>query len=108
MQGDPVKMFDQAGQSSVVWFWKAPKHLPQLATSFFILVCGLDCRHETIIEGEGANGVGQLAEVHLEQGGHGVDVLHDQLAGQKIREPCIIESPPQSLSKERFRLKAKE
>ena len=99
---------DQAGQRSVVWFRKAPQHLPQLTTTLVILGRRLDCRHKTIIEGEGANGVGQLAEVHLEQGGHGVDVPHDQLAGQKIREPRIIESPPQSLSKERFRLKAKE
>ena len=99
---------DQAGQRSVVRFRKAPQHLPQLTTTLVILGRRLDCRHKTIIEGEGANGVGQLAEVHLEQGGHGVDVPHDQLAGQKIREPRIIESPPQSLSKERFRLKAKE
>ena len=108
MQRDSVQVLDQARQCSVVRLRQAPQHLSQLTTSLVILVCRLDCRHETIIEGEGANGVGQLAEVHLEQGGHGVDVLHDQLAGQKIREPCIIESPPQSLSKERFRLKAKE
>ena len=108
MQRDSVKMPYQVGQSSMVRFRQASQHLSQLVTSFLILVRRLDCRHETIIEGEGANGIGKLAEVHLEQGGHGVDVLHDQLAGQKIREPRIIESPPQSLSKEKFRLKAKE
>ena len=70
VQGDTVQVPDQAGQRAVVGFRQAPQHLPQLAASFVILVRRLDCRHKTIIKGEGANGVGQLAEVHLEQGGH--------------------------------------
>ena len=70
MQGDPVQVFDQAGQRPVVLFWQTAQHLSQLATSLVILVSRLDCGYEAVVKGEGTDRIGKLPEVHLEQRGH--------------------------------------
>ena len=47
-----------------------------------------------VVQVVGAHGVGQLAEVHLEQGGHGVDVLQHAAVVVQIWHTILVKGHP--------------
>ena len=59
----------------VVGWRQLGHHVPQFGKSD--LVPRPSSLHELLVQVEGADGVGKLAEIHLEEGGDGVNVLED-------------------------------
>ena len=54
--------------------------------------------HEFVIEVIGADGVRQFAEVHLEQGGHRVDVLQHGAVVIQIWHAVFVKRNPEKLN----------
>ena len=63
-----------------------------------LVLLSLGRLHKLVVEVVRADGVGQLPEVHFEQGGHGVNVLQHAPVVVEVGHAVFVEGNPQLLN----------
>lgn len=71
-----------------MWGWELLHHVPDVQQPCVLVLS--DGGDEAFIELVRQQGVGQLTEVHLEYGGHAVDVLHDALVAVEVGDAVLV------------------
>ena len=81
--------------SPVVGRWQLLHHVPHEDEP--LVLRGLGRLHKLLVEVISADRIGQLPEIHLEQGGHGVDVLQHGPVVVQVGHPVLVEGDAQLL-----------